>query len=111
MVSLTSGGVRWNGPSALVLASVGALVFLGACGGLTLSDLIGRVSAIWVANAVLVFFLLKHSRRDWAAILSVGLGANFAADLVMGDPLATSAALTACNAAGVLLIAVPLRHF
>jgi len=111
MVSLSSGAERWRGPSALVLSSAAALVFLGACGGLTLSELIGRVSALWVANAILVFFLLKHSRRGWGAILLAGLGANFAADLFMGDPVLTSAALTLCNAVGVLSIAVPLRHF
>ena len=111
MVGLTSGAAlhRAGGPSALVLLSIAALVFAGACGGLALSDLIGRVSAIWVANAILVYFLLNHPRRHWLSILGVGLGANFAADLFMGDAWLTGAALTLCNAVGVLIIAAPLK--
>ncbi len=70
---------------------------------------LGRVSAIWLANAILVFYLLKCPRRDWAAILAAGLGANLAADLVMGDGLLAAAALTLCNAVGVLIIAAPLK--
>ncbi len=111
MVSVTSGAAlhRWNGPSVLVLLSIAALVFAGACGGLALSDLIGRVSAIWVANAILVYFLLTYSTRDWPVMLAVGLGANFAADLFMGDAVLVGAALTICNAVGILVIAAPLR--
>jgi signal transduction histidine kinase len=111
MVTATSGVAleRRRGSSALLLVPVAALVFAAACGGLALSDLIGRVSAIWVANAILVFYLLTHSRRRWPEILAAGLGANFAADLVMGDAILTALALTACNAAGVLVIATPLK--
>src|ERR1700733_9314445 len=104
MVTATSGAARHRGvSSALLLLPIAAFVFVSACGGLALSSLIGRVSAIWVANAILVYYLLKHSRRRWPEILAAGLGANFAADLVMGDALATACALTLCNAVGVLI--------
>ncbi len=110
MVTSTSGAATHRGgiPSPLLLLWIAALVFTGACGGLALSDLIGRVSAIWVANAVLVYFLLKHERREWGAILITGLGANFAADLFMGDSASIAAALTMCNAVGILIVAAPL---
>jgi signal transduction histidine kinase len=110
MVTSTSGAATHRGgiPSPLLLLWIAALVFTGACGGLALSDLIGRVSAIWVANAVLVYFLLKHERREWGAILIAGLGANFAADLFMGDSVSIAAALTMCNAVGILIVATPL---
>jgi signal transduction histidine kinase len=110
MVVATSGAVMDRGTRAPVpvLAAVGALVFICACGGLTLSDLIGRVSAIWLANAVLVYFLLKNPVSAWNAILAAGLGANFAADLFMGDSLGTALALTACNAVGVVVLSAPL---
>jgi signal transduction histidine kinase len=88
--------------------SVAALVFACACGGLTLSSLIGRVSALWLGNAVLVYFLLKHPPRTWPAILLAGLSGNFAADLVMGDMLSTAVALTACNVVGVVVLSAPL---
>jgi signal transduction histidine kinase len=110
MVTSTSGAATHRGgiPSPLLLLWIAALVFTGACGGLALSDLIGRVSAIWVANAVLVYFLLKHERREWGAILIAGLAANFTADLFMGDSASIAAALTMCNAVGILIVATPL---
>jgi signal transduction histidine kinase len=111
MVVTTSGAAshRWNGLP--VLSSMAGLVFVSACGGLALSDLIGRVSAIWVANAIMVFYLLKQPGRAWPALLAAGLGANFAADLFMGDPVLTAAILTLCNAAGVLTLAAPIKYF
>jgi len=112
MVTLTSGAAirRWIGASPLVLLAIAALVFVSVCGGLALSDIIGRVSALWIANAVIVFFLLKHPRSDWPALLIVGLGANFCADLFMGDDFSTATALTFCNAVGVLIVAAPLEY-
>jgi signal transduction histidine kinase len=92
------------------LALIFGLVFVSACAGLALSDFIGRVSAIWVANAILVYFLLKHPRRDWFAVLSAGLMGNLFGDLAMGDALSTAAALTFCNAVGVVIVAAPLNY-
>ncbi|MDE1985125.1 MAG: MASE1 domain-containing protein [Alphaproteobacteria bacterium] len=100
---------RGSGPSPALLLSVIILVFATACGGLALSDLIGRISAIWVANAALVYFLLTQPQRDWLSIMAAGLGANFCADLVMGDNALAAGALTFCNAVGVLIIAAPLK--
>jgi signal transduction histidine kinase len=110
MVVATSGAAvdRRGGAPVPLLIAVGALTFVCACGGLALSDLIGRVSAIWLANAVLVYFLLKHPLHMWSAILLAGLGGNFAADLVMGDSMGTALALTACNAVGVVIVSAPL---
>lgn len=98
-------------PSFVLLAVIATLVFGGACLGLAISGLIGRTSAIWVANAILVYFLLKNPRRDWLWILFCGLAGNFAADLAMGDDMVAAIALTACNAAGVVIIAAPLEYF
>jgi len=88
---------------------VAVLVFVSACGGLALSDAINHTTAIWIANGILVYFLLKHPRRDWPAILIAGLGANFCADLFMDDTVVTATALTICNAVGVLIVAAPLH--
>jgi signal transduction histidine kinase len=100
---------RGSGVSPLVLLSAAALIFITACGGIALSAAIGRTSAIWVANAILVYYLLGHPRRSWLAILGAGLAANFCAGLVMGNDILTSVVLTCCNAAGVLIVALPLH--
>jgi len=99
------------GPFNARLALVFSLIFLSACGGLALSDYIGRVSAIWVANAILVYFMLKHPPRERLAILSAGLAGNLIGDIVMGDTLAIAVALTSCNAAGVLIVSAALNYF
>ena len=91
------------------MAAVFGLVFLSACGGLALTDAIGRVTAIWIANGILVYFLLRHGRSEWPAILVAGLLGNFCADAFMGDSWVTGAALTLCNAVGVLIVSVPMN--
>ncbi len=93
----------------LRLAIIAVLVFVSVCGGLQLSDAIAHTSAIWIANAILVYFLLRHPRRDWFAILAAGLGANFCADLYEADTVFSSTVLTVCNAVGVLIVAAPLH--
>ena len=98
-----------RGPSALRLLAIGILVFASACCGLELSDLIAHTSAIWIANGILVYFLLKHPRREWIAVLATGLGANFCADIVMDDSIFAATMLTLCNAVGILIIAAPLQ--
>ena len=92
------------------LAVVFGLIFVSACAGLALSDFINRVSAIWVANAILVYFFLKHPRNEWPAILAAGLAGNLCGDLFMDDSLGTAVALTLCNAVGVLFVAAPLNY-
>ena len=100
-----------RGPSWASLLTIAVLVFGAVCAGLWISEVLARITAIWLANAILVFFLLKHDRRDWPAILAAGLLANLCGDLAMADDLFSSCYLTFCNAVGVLIVAVPLGHF
>ena len=97
-----------RGVAPLHLLAIAVLVFAAVCAGLWLSDALGRITAIWAANGILVYLLLAHDRRDWPAILAVGLGANFFGDIFMDDSLFASAYLTFCNAVGVLIVAAPL---
>jgi hypothetical protein len=39
-------------------------------GGITLRNLGGRISAAWIANATLAFFLLENTLRLWPAHLA-----------------------------------------
>jgi signal transduction histidine kinase len=111
LTAISGAGLRrWSSSSALLPLTTAALVFVGVCGGLSLSDLLGRVSALWVANGILVFFLLKYSRKRWPEILAAGLIANFAADLFMGDSGLVASALTLCNAVGILVVAMPMKR-
>ncbi len=93
----------------MLLAWIAVVVFITAKGGLLLSDVMGRVSAIWVANAILVYYLLRQKRRAWPAVLAAGLGGGVLAALFSDDDVLTAFALTACNATGVLLIAAPMQ--
>jgi signal transduction histidine kinase len=93
----------------LVLAAAFALVFITACFGIELTRYTGRIAAIWIGNAVLLSFLLRNPRRDWLGLLAVGLAADIAADLFFGTSLSRGMALSLCNAAEILIVAVPLR--
>ena len=93
------------------LFAMALLLFASVCLGLWLSDHLGRITAIWIANGLFVFFLLTHERHHWPSIMAAGLSAYFAGDLYMGDSVVGSAYLTFCNAVGILIIAAPLGHF
>jgi signal transduction histidine kinase len=108
MVTATANnGARSAMPLAWVAMAV--LVFATALGGIELTIYSGRISAIWIANAILLSFLLKHSRADWLKLLALGLVANFAADLVVGDGLVKGLVFSLSNALEILIVAVPLR--
>jgi len=94
-------------PFALTTAAL--LVLATGWVGIALTWYSGRVAAIWISNAILLFFLLRHSRRDWAAFLAAGCAANLAADLIVGDGLFAGCVFSLCNAIEILLIAIPLR--
>ncbi|MGD0189873.1 MAG: ATP-binding protein [Rhizomicrobium sp.] len=108
--SLIEKRLSLRDPAVQRLALIAGLVFASAYGGLWLSDVLGRLTAIWIANALLVFFLLRSERRDWPIVMLVGFAANIAGDLVSGDDLFSSAYLTLCNAVGVLIVSWPLVH-
>ena len=97
-------------PFWLRLFLIGGVIFLSVRGGLWLSDHLGRLTAIWAANALLAFFLLRSPRSEWPAILGVGITANFFGSLAAGASLASCAYLPYCNAAGVLIIALPITQ-
>ena len=97
-------------PSARRLALIVVLVFLAVVAGMEISEALGRITAIWLANGILVYFLLTDERENWPAILLVGLGANFCGDYITGDDVFASSFLTLCNAAGVLILAAPLER-
>jgi diguanylate cyclase (GGDEF)-like protein/PAS domain S-box-containing protein len=66
-------------------------------------------SLIWVANGVLLAFVLLASRRRWSAYLAVGFAAQIAASAVSGLGWRTNFLLSSLNLFEVLLCAFLLR--
>lgn len=66
-------------------------------------------SLIWVANGVLLAFVLLASRRRWSAYLSTGFAAQIAASALAGLAWRTNLLLSALNLLEVFLCAFLLR--
>jgi signal transduction histidine kinase len=92
-----------------VLSAVFVLVFIAGYVGIELTQYTGRIASIWVGNAILLSFLLRHPRADWLKLLAAGYAANFAVDLLVGDPLLQANALTLSNIVETVIVAWPLR--
>src|SRR5581483_1889689 len=99
-----------RGPSPAILAGAAIAVFVTAGGINLLARLGGHITGIWIANAVLLCFMLKQPSRDWPQILLAGLIGNAAADLVLHDNPFAIACMVLCNALEVLLVAIPMRR-
>ncbi len=91
------------------LAMLGLAVFAASWGCIALIMHSGRVSTIWVSNAIVLAAMLKRPRRLWLEILGIVFLANFAADVLAGDQVTRAAGLSLANAVEVLIVAWPLR--
>jgi PAS domain S-box-containing protein len=72
---------------------------------------LGRVWALWPANAIALSLLLTRSRRRWPAWLAAAWAGNMTANMVAGDGAVQSLVLSACNLIEIGLAAVMLRRF
>ncbi len=91
------------------LALLGLAVFAASWGCIALIEHTGRVSTIWIGNAIVLAALLKHGRRAWFEIVGIAVLANFAADVVTGDAVLTGLGFSFANALEILIVAAPLR--
>jgi diguanylate cyclase (GGDEF)-like protein/PAS domain S-box-containing protein len=64
---------------------------------------------IWIANGVLLAFLLLASRRHWPALLATGLAAQLVANALTGLPWRINLLLTALNLLEVVVATLLLR--
>jgi signal transduction histidine kinase len=94
-------------PGALLALAL--LVFVSVLGCIKLTAHFDRIATIWVANAIVVSFLIRHRRREWFRILGTAFVANAAANFASGDPLLNVGLIPAFNVIEALLVAVPLR--
>ncbi|MDQ0465482.1 PAS domain S-box-containing protein [Caulobacter ginsengisoli] len=85
---------RWAAPLAGLALAVAVL----AWAGIALPREVGRTTPLWPANALVLAALLRtRDRRGWPALLAAGLAGNIAADLLSGDAVWLSLALSGCN--------------
>ena len=92
--------------SALKLALPVYILCLAA---ITLSRMKGMLPPIWLADAVIVYALLNHSRRYWPFLLLVAYLADVLAALSIGDSMLQAFSLPFFNMIECVLVAMPLR--
>ena len=95
--------------SATAFLSLTAAVFATAWGGIELTWVTGRISDIWIANSIVLAFLLRYPRSAWPLILAAGVLGNAAADILVHDSLSAVAIFSVANVVEVLALAWPLR--
>jgi signal transduction histidine kinase len=104
------GRYRYLPSSPATLAAVTGIVFACVYASIRLTMLMDQMSTIWVANAVLLSFVMKRRRREWPGLLAAGWLGNALANLVAGYPPLPSLIFPFLNIAEVLMIAIPLRR-
>src|SRR5680860_89501 len=82
--------------------AIAGLIFAATIFGKELTQGTDRISTVWIANGVLLCFVLvamtaKRPRRALLAILAAGAAGNIVADVLMGDTLPTALALSLAN--------------
>ena len=91
------------------LALFGLAIFASTWACVALVAHVGRISPLWIANAILLASLLKRSTRQWVDMLPVAALAALAADFVTGDTVGNAFGFCTANVCEVLIVAVPLR--
>lgn len=102
---------RWfdrHAPAALVL--LGLVLVLSTWVSIDLTRVRGGVSALWLANGMVLGVMLRQPARRWAALLAMAWTAGVATRLYHGDPVAMSLALSIANTLETLLVAWVIRR-
>src|ERR1700761_3690969 len=76
------------------LALTALIVFVTAYAAIILTNHTERVAVIWVANALLLWRVVRAPRAHWPVYFIVGYVANVAADFATGDPLVFASLLS-----------------
>ena len=93
-----------------VVAAAGLnLAFCWLC--LAFSRHWGRVTPIWLPNAIVLTFLLKSPPRRWPALLAAALAGNIAACLLSGDSWPVAGGTSLANGAEVLACVLAVRRW
>ena len=100
-------GARWT--PVLATAILAGAFFVLAWGGIYLTREAGRVSALWLPNALLVAAVLRTRDHHLLKVLAC-FAANVGANLASGDAPAMAAGLAMCNSFEVLAIVWCMRR-
>jgi signal transduction histidine kinase len=106
-LSSAPAGERRVTPYYLAMYTLGVFVATWAC--IVLVHHTGRISALWVPNAVVFAAMLKREHRAWPTLVALAAAANFAADLLLGDSVLNATGFSLANASEVMIVALPLR--
>lgn len=94
-----------KGLSAAVLFGLAITTCLLTIACLAFTREVGRVAAVWPINAFIVVALLRAPRKNWTAIVLVGIAGIVAGNLLSGDPWLDALLLSSCNIIEVVLCA------
>ena len=85
------------------------VVFVASYLGIALIAREGGISPVWVANALIVYFVLRKSTDEAPRIVFIGIAARFLAGLAAGTDLITTLVLSLRDLVEVLVVVAPLR--
>lgn len=85
------------------ILSVSILYFFSAWLSLKFAGESGQIASVWLANGVLLAYLLTTHRWHWHKLLAGCMIANVAANLGTGDDMMKAVMLSACNMAEVAI--------
>ncbi|HXC55217.1 MAG TPA: ATP-binding protein [Rhizomicrobium sp.] len=91
------------------LASFTLLIFATTWACIALVHHSGRISTLWISNAIVLACLLKRPRRAWLELVGIATLANFVADVLVGDIAFNAVGFSLANTIEVLVVALPLR--
>ncbi|HKD22556.1 MAG TPA: hypothetical protein VKB71_11120, partial [Rhizomicrobium sp.] len=67
------------------LCLIAAVMFVASYVGILFIDQDNGVAPIWIANAILIYFILRNPAADTFRVIAVGITARFCAGLVIGS--------------------------
>jgi diguanylate cyclase (GGDEF)-like protein len=86
------------------------LVGVSAWFGIELARAFGDIAVVWIANGILLAFLLTSPTGRWPALLSAGFVADMAAHMIAGGAPLSAAGLVACHTLQVLIAGLALHR-
>ncbi|WP_119392751.1 GGDEF domain-containing protein [Taklimakanibacter lacteus] len=98
---LRNKGIPQSSQSEILLVSI--LYFLSAWLSLKFTGEGGTIASVWLANGVLLAYLLTTPRSHWRMLVAGCMLANVLANLGAGNDMAKALALSACNMAEVAI--------